>query len=352
MTSITAQSNQRMKAGFQIKSGMTVGFLTLSLLALSPLPFTIGTPVAHAQSVRTMTVVPPTVQLELNPGETAEGTMKLINDSDSSLNMSVLMQDFVVDNKQSVPNILPPDTLSNKYSASAWIGIDQMLFTVQPAATQTLHYYVQVPKNARPGGHYAASIFSPRTNATGTGSGAVINSQIGTLFYITVKGPIVQNAKVEEFSAPGFSEYGPVKITTDIKNNSDIHIQPNGLITVKNMFGQVKEKIPVTGKNIFPEAVREFISETGKGSFMLGRYTVTLNAYYGSNHDLPLVASVAFWVFPWKIAVVILLAIIAIILGYLAMRKRETEPHGDEMNASKPTPESQSDEPQPSSENK
>jgi hypothetical protein len=97
------------------------------------------------------------------------------------------------------------------------------------------------------------------------------------------------------------------------------------LITVKNMFGQTKEKIALTGKNIFPEAMREFVSETGKNSFMIGRYTATLNAYYGSNHDLPLVATVAFWVFPWKIAVVILLALIAVILGYLAMKKRTTD---------------------------
>ena len=321
MITITAQSKNILKKSTVVAASLFVA----SLLPVTSQNSFLSVPSAHAQSVRTMTVVPPTVQLELEPGETAEGTMKLINDSDQLLNMSVLMQDFIVDNKQSVPNILPPDALSNKYSASAWIGIDQMLFTIQPAQTQNLRYYVQVPANARPGGHYAASIFSPRTDATGAGTGAVVNSQIGTLFYITVKGPVVQNAKVEKFTAPGFSEYGPVKITTEIKNNSDIHIQPNGIIEIKNMLGQTKEKLPVTGKNIFPEAVREMISEAGKGKFMIGRYTATLNAFYGSNHDLPLVATVAFWVFPWKIFVVIILALIAVVLGYLAMKKRNTD---------------------------
>jgi hypothetical protein len=317
MIQITAQSKSLVAKSSLIAASL---FLT-TLLPVTSHVFSFATPLAHAQSVRTMTVV----QLELNPGEKAEGNMKIINDSDEALNLSVLMQDFVVDNKNSIPNILPPDTLSNKYSASAWIGIDQMGFALPAAKVQQLHYYVQVPKNARPGGHYAATVFSPAANAKGEGSGAVINAQVGTLFYITVKGPITQNAKIAQFSAPGFSEYGPVKVTTDIKNNSDIHIQPNGLITVKNMFGQTKEKIALTGKNIFPEAMREFVSETGKNSFMIGRYTATLNAYYGSNHDLPLVATVAFWVFPWKIAVVILLALIAVILGYLAIKKRTTD---------------------------
>lgn len=329
MIQITAQSKELLKQPVMstVKVGITVGFMAVTLLAASPFALSLSpSSQAHAQSVRTMTIVPPTVQLELNPGETTEGTMKIINDSDEPLDLSVMMQDFIVDNKNSIPNILTPDTLSNKYSASAWIGIDQMLFSVQPTKTQQLHYYVQVPKNARPGGHYAASIFSPKTESQANGSGAVVNSQIGTLFYITVKGPVTQKATVESFTAPGFSEYGPVAITTNIKNSSDIHVQPNGMITVKNMFGQTREKLSFSGKNIFPEAVREFVHEAGKKSFMIGRYTATLNAYYGSNHDLPLVATVAFWVIPWKIIVVITLAIIAAVLGYLAMKKRNTTP--------------------------
>lgn len=331
------QKTAQTKTLVQSAKVLSIALLTLSAIATTP-AVSILPSVVHAQNVRTMTVVPPTVQLELNPGETAEGTMKVINDSDEPLDLSVIMQDFIVDNKNSIPNILPPDSLSNKYSASAWIGIDQMLFTVSPTKTQELRYYVQVPKNARPGGHYAATIFSPKADNAGTGSGAVINSQIGTLFYITVKGPITQNATVDQFTAPGFSEYGPVSITTDIKNNSDVHIQPNGFITVKNMFGQTKEKLAITGKNIFPEAVREFISESGKGSFMIGRYTATLTAYYGSNHDLPLVATVAFWVFPWKIAVVIILAIVAIILGVMAMRKKNNGTPDGHPDSSDTTP--------------
>jgi membrane protein implicated in regulation of membrane protease activity len=58
---------------------------------------------------------------------------------------------------------------------------------------------------------------------------------------------------------------------------------------------------------------------------MIGRYQAVLMGTYGVNNNLPLVASVYFWVFPWRIALVIVLAVIAIILAALYLRKRKKD---------------------------
>lgn len=317
-------SNKGLKVPYSLFQIRYSSFLFLILSSLFLIPLTM--PQAHAQSVRNMTVVPPTIQATVTPGETVEGRMKLINDSTEALSLSVIMQDFVVDNKNSVPNILPPNSLSNKYSAANWIGLDPMGFSIPPGKAQEISYFIKIPSDARPGGHYAATIFSPGGKPESAGSGALVNTQIGTLFYITVKGVTKQGARVVSFQAPGFQEYAPVRLSLEIQNLGDLHIQPNGQIKVVNMFGKTAYSLPMQGKNIFPGASRQFADEIGRNHFMIGRYKATFTALYGLNNNLPLVASVYFWVFPWKIAVVILLILIAVILGIIALRKRRNNP--------------------------
>lgn len=277
---------------------------------------------ANAQGlpVQTFTVTPPTVSVSLNPGDKSEGTMGVINDSDVPLTFKAEVHDFIVQDNYGTPEILPPNTLINSYSAAAWMGVTPDVFTIQPGKRQDLNYYIQVPSTARPGGHYAAVLFVPVTS-TGNpqNTGASVNGKIGTLFSIAVNGQIKESASVTQFLANAFQEYGPVNISAQIKNFGDLHIKPQGYITVSDMLGR-QAILPLAQYNIFPMAARDYQNTFGT-HFMLGRYKAVLSATYGVHNNLPLTATVYFWVFPWKIAVVIILILIALILGFLYYRK-------------------------------
>jgi hypothetical protein len=287
--------------------------------------------VATAQEVqRTFTVVNPAIVQNLNPGDTAEGTTKVINDSTVPLTFSVGVQDYIVVDGKGTPNILPPNTLNNKYSAASWIGVTPSTFTIKPGEKQTLNYYIQIPRDAKPGGHYAALVYQPKVDATANATGGVVNTQIGSLFYVTVKGPIKEDASIVKFFANSFQEYGPVKILTQIKNNGDLHITPKGSIILTGLFknstyifnDQKQSSVPVG--NIFPETLRDFENSVGS-NLMIGRYKAVLLANYGVNNNLPLTATLYFWVFPWRLALVIILAVLAIILGYMYWKKRKKD---------------------------
>ena len=56
---------------------------------------------------------------------------------------------------------------------------------------------------------------------------------------------------------------------------------------------------------------------------MLGRYKADLIGSYGQDNNLPLVATLTFWVFPWKLAVIITLVVVAIILGTVYYRRKK-----------------------------
>src|SRR5581483_12154220 len=101
-----------------------------------------------AQIISSFTISPPVVSVDLNPGDKTQGLMKIINNTSSPLQYNMTIQDFDVTGTDGIPTILPINTLSPKFSASSWIGLDTQTITV-PAHTRTpFNYYIQVPKNA------------------------------------------------------------------------------------------------------------------------------------------------------------------------------------------------------------
>lgn len=274
------------------------------------------------ESPRIITIVPPSKEFTFNPGDKAEGELKVINDSGQSLTFNASTQDFIVEDTHGTPTVLPAGTLGKRFSGATWIGIVPAIFTIAPHDKAILHYYIQVPSDARPGGHYAAVVYSPTQTLGVTGTGAEVQTQLGTLFSLNVNGPITEEAIVTDFSAPHLQEYGPVHIATEIKNYSDIHIKPKGSIIITNMFGKRVATLPLDEHNVFPMAARDYITVFDK-KWMIGRYTAQLLASYGKKNNLPLVATVSFIVFPWKIALLIFLTLVAIGLGWLVWNRRK-----------------------------
>lgn len=280
---------------------------------------------ANAQSVvRAFTISPPAIEAKLSPGDKAEGTIKIINDSPEAITFGTNLQDFIVTDNIGTPQVLPPDTLSNKYSGAKWVAVYPSTVTVAPHKSEKLSYFIQVPADARPGGRYAAIVYTPISTIGVGGTGTAVQTSIGSLFYLTVKGPINESAKISSFKAPRFLENGPVKIETQIANLSDIHINPDGKITLTNFFGGKSAEVNLQKYNIFPEATRKYETNLGKG-FMIGPYKATLNATYGSANS-PLTAVLSVWIIPWKLILFILLLIAAIAIGYWYLRRRQTPP--------------------------
>lgn len=302
-----------------IKYQKVLGVLVVFILATFYLILNTAPSALAQETFRTYTISPPTVSQKLDPGQTAEGILKVINDTDHDLTFTTVIKDFIVEDTIGTPVFLPNNSLLNKYSGAAWIGVTPNAFTIKSRAKQELNYYIQVPKNARPGGHYVAVLYSPATNVKVENTGATVNTQAGSLFYITVNGPIKESATVSKFFANNFQEYGPVNILSQIKNFGDLHIKPAGYITVSDMLGR-KAILPLSEYNIFPQAARDYENQFG-GHLMFGRFKAELLASYGVKNNLPLTATVYFWIFPWKIAIVVILIIIALILGGMYYRK-------------------------------
>jgi hypothetical protein len=163
-----------------------------------------------------------------------------------------------------------------------------------------------------------------------TESGSFIDTNVGTLVYITVPGDIKEDARVTEFSSPSFSEYGPIPFHTIIANLSDIHVTPAGSIKVTNWLGGKTADIPLTQTNIFPNTAREFENVLDR-KWLFGRYTATLNAGYGTTGQA-LSAIIFFWVIPWRLILLVIAALVFAFVIYTLVRRQqnETQPQHDD----------------------
>jgi len=295
---------------------LLIGFyLGFSLLALGFFNRNI-----FAQSAQGLTAIPPRLEITANPGQIITKEIKVRNESNSEKFISTSLRDFIVTDDLGTPlQIESTDQSSNRWAAASWIQISPANLKLKPGETKSLVLTVITPDDALPGGHYAMVLHTPNNDLSLNQSGASVQTNVGTLVYITVPGDITENALIKEFSAPRFSEYGPINFKSVITNLSDIHITPAGAINVYNTFGLKSAQINLDNANIFPGTSREF-TNTLHRKLMLGRYKAQINASYGTTGQL-LTATTFFWVIPYKL-IALLLAIIIIIILIIKLKKK------------------------------
>ena len=310
--------------------------LTITTTLLGILGLLVGGKVL-AQSVLPLTVVPPKQDILINPGETYSTTVKFENSGNTPVSGTLSVSDFIVTDNQGTPVFLDNPTvvgttnIPERYSAAKWIKLYSDKITIAANSNVSVPVTINAPKDAAPGGRYAAVLFQPEGNLSlGNSQSAAetpVAIRIASLLYIRVAGPITEKAMVTKFKTPSFLEYGPISVATEITNLGDYHITPAGNIILKDMFGRVISTSVLETKNIFPGTAREYSNQVGD-KLMFGKFTVNLTASYGSTGQV-LMATNTLWVFPWKVTLAVLLGIaiiiILIVLGYKRFIKKEEQ---------------------------
>jgi len=301
-----------------MKKTAPISILFIFLLTACQLPAQ-----AFAQSALGVSAIPPRLEITVNPGEVKTAQLKVRNESSTPKILTTTIRNFIVSDDEGTPIQLEDiDESENRWAASSWIQISPTISQIKAGETKSLTITILAPDDALPGGHYAMILHTPEASALLDSTGAAIQTNVGTLVYITVPGDITENAQVKKFTAPRFSEFGPIDFETIVTNLSDIHIAPLGAISVKNWFGQKTATLPLEKINIFPYTSRT-LENTLDRKWLFGRYQAQLNAGYGTTGNA-LIATLYFWVIPWRLIVLVLAAIaITLVLIKLIKNKKE-----------------------------
>jgi hypothetical protein len=302
---------------------------------------------ANAQTTTHLIVAPSRQEILVEPGEKTAVNVKFLNQAETPISGTIGVVDFVVEDKEGTPTFLEEPAIitgltqiSSRFSAASWFELPYDRATIAAKNKILLQAKINVPVDARPGGRYVAIYFEPGgTPPPPAGApkeaATPIAARIVSLVYIRVAGPVKEDAYVVKFTAPPFSQYGPVTVTTEILNRGDYHITPRGVIKVYDLFGKEIDRQKLDERNIFPDASRVYENKVG-AKWMIGKYKMELNAAYGETGKT-LTATSYFWVVPYKeisaglLAVVIVILTIGLIIRRFRRREQELEEKIEEL---------------------
>jgi hypothetical protein len=255
-----------------------------------------------------LSVTPPLFQLTVAPTDVWQSNIKVVNGNNYPLTVYTEVVNFSATGEGgqgSFEPILKAD--QEGPSLAHWISISGGPHTIPSEQTKDISFFVEVPENAPPGGHYAAVLVSTQPESNGIGQSLQTSQAVTSLFFIKIEGEINELGRIREFSAlDAFLEEPNVNLSLRFENKGNVHLQPKGDIIITNMWGTERGTVPVNYQthfgNVLPDTIRDFRFEW-KSEFKItdiGRYTAEAVLTYGENGLKSETAKAHFWVIPVK----------------------------------------------------
>ena len=326
------------------------GFRTLSLIViLTSLYFILNT-VANAQSPAPsnydVTVSPVFFDLSANPGDTLSDKVRIRNNTTSPLPIKLAVERLAGDVNGDLT--LKQDANDNTLS---WITFQKDTIVANPLEWTEVPFTITIPKDAAYGYYWAITFKQDNTNPLAK-TGAAITGAAAVPILLDVRKPGAKaDAKILKFTTDNFiNEYLPINFKIQVQNIGNIHVKPVGNIFITNGLSKniATLEVNTAGGNIIPETNRIFntswddgfivnepviedgqikLDKNGKPvnrlvinwnkltSFRIGKYTASLLLVFDNGKkDVPLEATLTFWVIPWKVLIVLFVSLTVLII--------------------------------------
>lgn len=283
---------------------------------------------AYAENSQMLSVTPPLFQISVLPGNIWQSTIKVVNGNTYPLTVYAEVVNFQATGEQGQGKFTPIlDGEHDKTTLADWININKGPYVIPPEQTGDVPFFVEVPTNAPPGGHYAAILVTTESPKDDKDSFAVLTSQaITSLMFMRVEGDVREIGNIRDFrTTHTFLQKPDVEFSLRFENKGNVHLQPRGSIRITNMWGTERGIIPVNYQthfgNVLPESIRNF-SFTWQSDFLLsdiGRYKAVATLAYGEEGSQSATATTYFWVIPLKgtLITLLVLALIIAIITYI-----------------------------------
>lgn len=279
--------------------------LSFALVAALTFPLTVGA----AESL-TVSVTPPLFQLSMGAGEYWASTLKVVNTNAYDVDYYTTVVNFEPAGERGSSSFKPvADDFGSEHdrgTLASWIKVTTEPIPVPAGQSVDVPFTVQVPNDAPPGGHYAAILVGTQPpNVTGTGPQVSVASYVSTLFFVKLRGDVIEEGRIRQFSSER-DLYDTTDVTFNVRfeNTGTVHVRPVGDIRVFNMWGKERGVIPInqgtTFGNVLPKSIRRYdFKWSGEFSpFEIGRYKAVLTLGYGSDVVRTTSAVTYFWVVP------------------------------------------------------
>lgn len=303
-----------------------------------------------------MTTSPVTQNLNILPGESKTTELRVRNDSDKPARIVLSIATFGAEGEEGKPLIKDLPASDPQYS---WITFSDNDFVANPGEWKTIKMTITPPKSAA-FGHYFAIKFSRVGDDTRVKGYEVLAGSNAILSLIDVVSPDAKrDIKIVDFSvARQVYEFLPAEFKARFQNIGNTHSVVSGSIFIMSGKKQIAAiDVNKTGGNILPGSYRVFPSAWNDGfpnyrdrmsadkpvqdekgntkkeltwdysqlsKLRIGYYTAHMVVTYRDNddRDVPLEATVGFWLIPWRIIFGFIFMALFLIVGmYVTSRK-------------------------------
>lgn len=276
----------------------------------------------------TFVVRPSKVEISLAPGEEKTVMVRLSNGTAVPLHVETSFED-IAPQEQNTPVDDPVRLLGGvegENSLQEFLSVSRSTFDLLSVKEVDVPVRVAVPAGTLPGGRYGSVVFTfaPALPSTKTAQNIAVQSRIAVVFYVRVTGTVKEEGKLVKFGLFNDERFAatpnadaPLRFQVVYENTGDVHENPHGAVTIRNMFGTTKAQLLVDPFAVLPGStrMREINLFT---SVFPGYYTATLDLSRGYGEDIDH-EEVSFWVLPTMKATGIGLTLL-ILLGLIIRR--------------------------------
>ncbi len=277
----------------------------------------------YAQESVTLSVSPTLIDISAEPGQAWQSKLRVVNVNNFDLTVYVEVVNFAPKGEGGDGTFLPLDSSTQDGSSLAeWISINREPIVIPREQTGEIPFTVMVPKDASPGGHFAAVLVGTKPPVADSGQARLQTAQMVTsLFFARVAGDVVESGAIREFTTDNTVMNNPeVGFTLRFENKGNVHLRPQGEIKIYNMWGEERGIVPINQYssfgNVLPESIRKY-DFTWKGEWSLsemGRYSAVATLGFGADEKQFASSKVYFWVIPFKLVFGILLGLVIFIV--------------------------------------
>jgi hypothetical protein len=342
--------NPRKLTAYAIVAGITLiaGILLIRMPAF-----------ANGVSGSVLTTSPISVDLSAKPGSSVSTTLQVQNNSPQTEKINVLLEKFKAEGETGQATIYKPSASDNSLK---WIHFSQTSITAEPNVWKQVTVTIDVPSSAKLGYYYAV-LFEPQTPAASANDKTVVRGA-NAIFLLLNTSPQSKNETrklvVSSFtSQKSIYEYLPATFNVTVQNTGNIYLAPQGDVFIsRSKNGKPLATLPINAGqgNILPATARQFFTSWADGfpvfqtkkingqvvsnskgqpemhlqwntassfsKIRFGKYYAYLALVYNNGTtDVTSNATISFWVIPWKLILIIIAVIVAIIFVWKAIKK-------------------------------
>ena len=260
-----------------------------------------------AQDSLALSVTPTLFDVSVEPGQIWQSSVRVINSNQFDMVVYARPVNFSAVDETGRSHFQPIlEAAVDGLTLAEWIDVPTEGIVIPQQQTKEISFTVRVPDNAAPGGQYAAIMVSTEPTQAGEDIAQIRTSQaVTSLFFLRVEGDIVEQGQIRSFrSLQSIVQIPKTEFSLRFQNTGTVHLQPQGEITIYNMWGQKRGEIPVNQRSQFgkvlPDNIREYTFgwEAAFSLVDIGRYRAEATLAYGSTNRSFTSATAHFWVIP------------------------------------------------------